>query len=129
MPCPYGGGAAGPGMAEGLTCDRCGKNLLIDESVRYTVRIEVFAAYDPMELTDDDLAKDHDAEIKKLLQKIQGMSEEEMMDSVYRRIVGDLCPPCQKQYLDDPLSEAGHRYEGLEAGGFKKKRWRLEAGG
>ena len=93
-------------MSDGLVCDRCGKNLLIDEKVRYTVRIEVFAAYDPMELTDDDLEQDHDAEIKRLLEKINGLDEKDLMDSVYRRIVLDLCPPCQKAYLQDPLGGA-----------------------
>ena len=39
---------------EGITCDRCGKSLLIDESVRYEVKIVVQAAYDPMELTAED---------------------------------------------------------------------------
>ena len=38
-----------------LTCDRCGNGLLLDAPVRYEVRIEVKSAYDPLELTREDL--------------------------------------------------------------------------
>ena len=40
-----------------LACDLCGKTLLPDEDVRYIVRIEVFAAADPLELTEEDLKR------------------------------------------------------------------------
>ena len=45
-----------------LTCDICGKALLTDESVRYQARIQVFAAYDPLEITPDDLTRDAQAD-------------------------------------------------------------------
>ena len=41
----------------GISCDRCDKSLLVDEDVRYEVRIVVQAAYDPMEITREDLER------------------------------------------------------------------------
>lgn len=86
-----------------LACDRCGKTLLLDENVRYKVRIEVYAAYDPMEISADDLARDHQEEIRRLLEKAEDMSPEEAQDSVYRQMEFDICPRCQRKYLRDPL--------------------------
>jgi len=88
-----------------LTCDRCGKTLLLDENVRYKVRIEVYAAYDPMELSQDDLGRDHRKEIQALLEKLKDLDPEEAQDSVYRRLEFDLCMECQREYLRNPLGK------------------------
>ena len=90
-----------------LTCDRYGKTLLLHESVRYKVRIEVFAAYDPMEITSDDLKRDHRAEIRRLLDRVAELDTEAAQDSVYRAMDFDLCLACQKEYLRDPLGKTG----------------------
>ena len=86
-----------------LTCHICGKTLLLDEDVRYTVNIEVFAAYDPLELTEDDLQKDYRAELRELVKRMETMSAEEAQNSVYRKYTFQLCPPCQREYIKDPL--------------------------
>jgi hypothetical protein len=86
-----------------IYCDRCGKSLLVDELCRYVVRIEVFAAYDPMEITGADLKKDFDAEFQRLLEILEGMSPEELEDQVYKYFKFDLCMRCQKEYIRDPL--------------------------
>ena len=88
---------------DGISCDRCGKALLIDEEVRYVVRIEVKAAYDPLELTRDDMARDLRGEMEALIERMHGMSREEAADQVYREFRFDLCPPCQRNYLKGPL--------------------------
>ncbi|NOZ19667.1 MAG: hypothetical protein GXP25_01120 [Planctomycetes bacterium] len=85
------------------SCDMCGKGLLVDEEVRYIVKIEVYAAYDPMELTEEDLEEDHLNDIEKIYQQTENMSEEELQDDVYKCFRFDLCMTCQKQYLHDPL--------------------------
>lgn len=85
-----------------LTCDRCGNGLLLDAPVRYEVRIEVKSAYDPMELTADDLANAA-AELKRAAEAVQNLSAEEAMDEVYREFRFDLCRTCQKQFLKAPL--------------------------
>jgi len=88
---------------EGITCDRCGKGLLIDEEVRYEVKIVVQAAADIMELTAQDLARDHESEIRRLLEQLEHLSPEEAQDQVYREMAFDLCPKCQRQYLANPI--------------------------
>ncbi|MFW6107345.1 MAG: hypothetical protein ACOC8A_01495 [bacterium] len=86
-----------------LTCDLCGKPLLADEAVRYQVRIQVFAAYDPLELTPDDLARDHRTEIRELVRQLEDMDPQEVEDSVYKELHFDLCMACQQHYIRHPL--------------------------
>jgi hypothetical protein len=85
-----------------LTCDRCGNGLLLDAPVRYEVRIEVKSAYDPMELTDEDLEKAGD-EMKKAVDALRNVSAEDAMDEVYKEFRFDLCRTCQKTYIQGPL--------------------------
>ena len=86
-----------------LTCDLCGKTLLLDEDTRYTVKIEVFAAYDPLELTADDLKEDRRKELRELVERMKKMDPEEVQDGVYRRFEFQLCRACQRTYIKDPL--------------------------
>ena len=85
------------------TCDLCGKPLLLGEAVRYEVRIQVYAAYDPLELTEADLAQDLRPQIRSLLGQLEGMDPQEAEDSVYKEFRFDLCMACQKRYLRCPL--------------------------
>jgi hypothetical protein len=85
------------------TCDLCGRKMIEDESVRYVVKIEVYAAYDPLELSDDDLIEDHRAEMRELIEKMKDADPQELEDQVYHAFRFDLCAECQKKYLQDPL--------------------------
>jgi len=98
-----------------MTCDRCGKLLLIDESVRYEVVIEVKSAYDPMEITISDLARDKKAEIKHLINRIADADPQELADQVYKRFIFDLCPKCQREYIRNPIPH--HEQPEEESGG------------
>ena len=86
------------------TCDMCGKPLLSDEDVRYVVKIEVYAAYDPMEITEEDLDRDHKKEIADLLSQMEDMDPEELEEGVYKRMRFDLCAACHRRYLANPLA-------------------------
>ncbi len=90
---------------DGFTCDMCDKVLLADEDTRYIARIEVFAAYDPMEIAPSDLRKDRSDEIARLLEQLREADPRELQDQVYKSFQFDLCPACQKKYLADPLPE------------------------
>ncbi len=85
-----------------LTCDRCGNGLLLDAPVRYEVRIEVKSAYDPMELTEEDLAKAAE-DLKKAVEAVKNLSTEDAMDEIYKEFRFDLCRTCQKQFIRAPL--------------------------
>jgi hypothetical protein len=90
-------------MADGLVCDACGATLLLESDVRYVLRMEGHAAYDPMEVTREDLERDLRAEMRALLETLSGLSAEEAQDQVYRSFDFDLCPRCWRAFLDDPL--------------------------
>jgi hypothetical protein len=74
--------------------------------LRYVAKIQVYAAYDPLEITFDDLQQDVKAEIQKLLKQMQGKSEEELLREVFTSFEFDLCPACQKDYVSNPLPAA-----------------------
>ena len=92
-----------------LSCDLCGRTLLLDEDVRYLVNIEVFAAYDPLELTEEDMKRDYRKELRELVERMKDMDPEQAQDGVYRRFRFDLCPKCQREYLKDPLRRGARR--------------------
>jgi len=86
-----------------LTCDGCGEPLLLDADVRYVVKIEGYAAYDPLEITKSDLARDLDGEMRDALRSLEGKSAEEAQDEVHRTFEIDLCARCWQSYVKDPL--------------------------
>ena len=90
-------------LMHGLICDRCSANLLVDSDVRYLVKIEVYAAYDPLELSAGDMERDIEGEMAALLASMKTMGPKELENQVYRRFTFDLCPQCQKTFLADPL--------------------------
>jgi hypothetical protein len=85
-------------------CDRCGKGLLIGEDVRYEVTIEIKSAYDPLELTRDDLRKNFNDEILRLLDRMKDKDPQELEDEVYKIFKFDICLRCQKEIIKNPLS-------------------------
>jgi len=91
------------------SCDLCGKELLVNEDVRYVAKIEVYAAYDPLEITEEDLEKDHLEEISKLIKQMEHMDPQELEDQVYKCFRFDLCPDCHKKFLRDPLGKESAR--------------------
>jgi len=92
---------------DGITCDMCGKSLLVDEDVRYVADMVVYAAYDPMELTSEDLERDIAAEIAATLEAVKGRDAKELEEEVVaaRRI--DLCPSCRRKLLDETFGHGG----------------------
>jgi hypothetical protein len=85
-----------------LTCDRCGRGLLLDAPVRYEVRIEVKSAYDPLEITAEDL-RDAERGLKEALHRLKDYPAERAQDEVYRELRFDLCATCQRAFLAAPL--------------------------
>ena len=83
-------------------CDRC--HTPIEEgALRYVAKIQVYAAYDPLNLTFQDLQRDYTQEMREILEKCKGLTEEELMRDVFVELHFDLCRPCQQAYLKNPL--------------------------
>lgn len=86
-------------------CDRCGQPIETG-ALRYVAKIQVFAAYDPLEISFEDLTRDYSTEIKRILEECKDLTEEELMRGVYVDFAFDLCPACQKAYVRDPMPVA-----------------------
>ena len=85
-----------------LLCHRCGKTLHPGHDDHYVVRIEAFADPTAPKLTNGYVPFDVDAEIEKLLEQMKDMTEQELMDQVYRRLIIHLCGRCYRAWIEDP---------------------------
>ncbi|GMV99016.1 MAG: hypothetical protein AMXMBFR84_01550 [Candidatus Hydrogenedentota bacterium] len=85
-----------------IKCDGCGKELIRGE-LRYTVKIDVRAAYDKLEVGLADLVRDHRAEMIALIEKLKDKDPRKIEETVYKNFTLDLCPQCQRAYIKDPI--------------------------
>jgi len=91
-----------------VTCDLCGKELRPGDDHRYVVKIEVFAAHDPAEITEADLDEDHMEAVSQLLRDMEeNLVEPEDTEPACRNFRYDLCPECRKKFVRDPLGKEG----------------------
>jgi len=90
-----------------FSCDLCSKNLREGVDGRYVVKMEIFAAHDPAELTEDDLDADHLEEMSLLLADEDASMEPSPVQSQKRF---DLCPTCHKKFLADPLGREALKF-------------------
>jgi hypothetical protein len=84
------------------SCDCCKRRLNPDD-LRYVVKMEVYAAFDPDakdELEDD---RDHLLEIQEILQRCEDAADPQIGSDVYEQLRFDLCPECRKKFLKHPL--------------------------
>jgi len=87
-------------------CDRCGRRLEPDDPNRFVVKVEVFAAADHLDITEEDLKRDHRAEIARILEGLDKMDPDDVEDQTYRAFRFDLCRDCHKAYLRNPIQRA-----------------------
>ena len=83
-----------------FSCDMCGQPL--DER-RYVVKLETYPAFDPDEITEDDLTEDNLQAVAKLIQKMELTGEDPLGDEGIRSHRYDLCPRCHARFAKDPL--------------------------
>lgn len=83
------------------TCDLCGKELYVEEDVRYVVKIEVYPVYEPIPEDEEDLEVDHLAAMEETLQNEQEDGQDP--DNEYSYFRFDLCKECHQRYMEDPL--------------------------
>lgn len=87
-----------------VTCDLCGKDVSVEQPSHFIVKIEVYAAQDPAQLTEADLDEDHVEAVGQLLRDAEdGLAGADDLAPTYRKIRFDLCPACHKKFLRDPL--------------------------
>ena len=83
-------------------CDRCGKKMGPNDQQRFIVRMEVYAAAGHVDL-DAYAAKDHQKELGEVLKKLATADPNEIEDQTYRLLRFDLCDPCRRAVLKNPL--------------------------
>jgi len=91
-------------------CDGCGLDLERDGSNHYILKVEAFAAAGKLEFTKQDLEKDHEAEIRRVISQLEDHSPDDIEDQVYRALRFDLCPACHRRFLAEPLAGLRPRY-------------------
>ena len=92
-----------------FSCDLCGKDLTDGRDSRYVVRMEVYAAADPAQLTDADLSDDQLEAVGQLLR--DGDDADAEPAPAYKKLQYDLCPPCHKKFLADPLNREAQKFD------------------
>jgi hypothetical protein len=85
-------------------CDACALDLAADGSNHFILRIEAFAAAGRLEFSEEDLQRDHEAEIRRMLAELEKQSPDQIEDQVYRKLRFDLCPACHRKFLANPLA-------------------------
>ncbi|MCC7420166.1 MAG: hypothetical protein IT428_07800 [Planctomycetaceae bacterium] len=83
-----------------FSCDLCGKQL---EDRRYVVKLDVFPAFDPEGIDEEDLDADHLQEIAEVLDEMDATGCRDLEDCGTKSLRYDLCPNCHRQFLKDPL--------------------------
>lgn len=84
------------------TCDCCKRRIDSADELRFIVRLEVYAALDPMEDEADD-DRDHLQEIQEVLERMDDPQEEGVCDEVYHQKRFDLCSECRHSFVLNPL--------------------------
>lgn len=85
------------------SCDLCKRDLDCEEDLRYVVKIEVYAAFDPTATNEDDNDRDHLQELQDILECLDQADDNQIGEDVYQQLRFDLCPQCRKKFLQNPL--------------------------
>ena len=85
-----------------FTCDLCGQQV---GDQRFVARLEVYPAYDPELITEEDLDADHLQEIAEIVEQMELTGESPLDDCGTKKFRFDLCPSCQKRFVKDPLAK------------------------
>lgn len=85
------------------SCDLCKRDLDPETDLRYVVKMEVYAAFDPANATEDEDDRDHLEEIQDILERIDDLENDQIGDDVYRQLRFDLCSECRKKFIKNPL--------------------------
>src|SRR5438132_11021861 len=87
-----------------IFCDRCTTELRPGTGSFYRIDIEAVADPTPPDLPDDQQPADLRRDIEQLLREMAGLSAQEAMDQVHRRLTLFLCVPCYRRWIEDPVS-------------------------
>jgi len=91
------------------SCDLCKRPLDVTDDLRYVVKLEVYAAFDPVEADED---SDNLQEMHEILERLDDAASEQIGEDVYQQLRFDLCPECRQKFLKNPLGrKAAEHYD------------------
>jgi hypothetical protein len=85
------------------TCDLCKRELDPQDDLRYVVKMEVYAAFDPTAAGCDEDDRDHLEEIHDIIERMEDATSDQIGDDVYQQLRFDLCPECRRKFIKNPL--------------------------
>jgi len=85
------------------SCDLCKRAIDPQEDLRYVIKMEVYAAFDPIASLEDEDDRDHLQEIQDILERLEESEDDRIGDDVYQQLRFDLCPECRKKFIENPL--------------------------
>jgi hypothetical protein len=85
-----------------LFCHRCAVELTPGRGDFFVIKIEAVADPTPPTITKEDLERDNAGEIDRLAEAMAGLSEQEALDQVYRRLTIHLCDACYRRWIENP---------------------------
>ncbi len=85
------------------SCDRCKRVLDPEEDLRYVVRMEIYAAMEPLDVDELEDDRDHLLEIHEMLERLDESDSDLIGDDVYQKKRFDLCSDCYKQFVKHPV--------------------------
>ena len=94
-----------------FTCDLCGKDIEVGNESRYVLKMEVFAAGDPAELTPADLDQDPIESLSEALRQaeVEGTDPGGELPPARKSFRYDLCAECHRKFLQDPLAREAEK--------------------
>lgn len=95
--------SAGSSKPSDLLCHRCSAMLTLGDGSFYVVRIEAFADPTPPTIDADGSPADIAAEWERLMDQMREMSEQELLDQVYRKLTLHLCAACYRRWIENPF--------------------------
>jgi hypothetical protein len=84
-------------------CDLCKRPLDPEDDLRYIVKVEVAAAFDPVDLDESDLDADNLQALSDIIERLDDEHDEAIGDDVAQTMRFDLCPECRKRFMKNPL--------------------------
>jgi hypothetical protein len=90
------------------SCDLCKRLIDPEEDLRYVVKIEVYAALDPVEDADDD--RDNLLEMHEILERMDDAENGSVGGDVYQALRFDLCPDCRRRFVKNPLGRETKKF-------------------
>jgi len=93
------------------SCDLCKRPIDAEDDLRYVVKLEVYAAMDPVDADRKDDDRDHLQEMQEILARMEDAEDDQIGEDVYQQMRFDLCPECRKKFLRNPLGRETKQFD------------------